>query len=162
MYRKFTDDQIKEAVETSSSIYGVLGVLGVKPSGGSHSHMKRRIQKAGIDTSHFTGQAHAKGKPSRHRKTPEEILVVLPEGSRRANLDQLRRALLEVGVEEVCELCGLGSTWNNRPIRLEIDHIDSNWLNNRIENLRWLCPNCHYQETWGCGPTGRGARLRST
>ena len=48
-----------------------------------------------------------------------------------------------------CEDCGCGSTWNHKPITLQLDHIDGNSDNNSLENIRWLCPNCHTQtETW--------------
>ena len=48
-----------------------------------------------------------------------------------------------------CSECGI-SEWNHKPLTLQIDHIDGNHKNNVIENLRWLCPNCHTQtDTWG-------------
>jgi hypothetical protein len=48
-----------------------------------------------------------------------------------------------------CEDCGCGSTWNNKPITLQLDHIDGNSDNNSLDNIRWLCPNCHTQtDTW--------------
>lgn len=49
----------------------------------------------------------------------------------------------------VCEDCGCGSTWNGKHITLQLDHIDGNSDNNALNNIRWLCPNCHTQtETW--------------
>jgi len=48
-----------------------------------------------------------------------------------------------------CSSCGINE-WNNKPLILQIDHIDGNNKNNTIENFRYLCPNCHTQtETWG-------------
>jgi len=56
----------------------------------------------------------------------------------------LRTYLLEVK-GEICESCGIGSVYNNKPLTLEIDHIDGKCFNNSINNLRILCPNCHSQ-----------------
>lgn len=59
--------------------------------------------------------------------------------------NKLRIRLIEDGVkEEVCESCELRE-WNQRPIPLELDHIDGDKTNNEISNLRILCPNCHAQ-----------------
>lgn len=46
---------------------------------------------------------------------------------------------------EYCEECGISSTWNNKFLRLQVDHIDGQCYNNTLENLRLLCPNCHSQ-----------------
>lgn len=107
--------------------------------------MSRRIKAFGIDTSHFTGQTWNKGIPSSQRKTVQEILVLLPEGSNRPKLNQLRRALDQSEVPYECE-CGNTGDWLGKSLTLEIDHIDGNWLNNTLENLRYLCPNCHSQQ----------------
>ncbi len=60
-----------------------------------------------------------------------------------------RRLLIE-NHGEVCSECGIGNEWNDKPLRLQLDHIDGNSDNNLIENLRLLCPNCHTQtSTYG-------------
>lgn len=141
----YTKEDLENAVANSVSIMGVMRQLGIKMAGGSHYHISNRIKKEGISTEHFTGKVHNKGKPARNRMTAEEILIVLPEGSNRPKRVQLKRAMLEVGFSYFCQLCWIDS-WNDEDITLEIDHIDGNWLDNRKENLRFLCPNCHSQQ----------------
>ena len=62
---------------------------------------------------------------------------------------------------DICSSCGVGSTWNNKPLTLHVDHIDGNSDNNFIDNLRLLCPNCHSQ-TDTFGSKGMGSRYRKT
>jgi hypothetical protein len=143
---KYTEEVLTEAVKVSYSIAGVLRHLGVKQAGGTQAYISKRIAQFGIDCSHFTRQAHNKGKVSTRRKPAEEILVIRPEGSHRTHRPQLLRAMLEVGIPEICNECGLNPEWNGKKLTLEINHIDGNWLDSRAENVEFLCPNCHSQD----------------
>ena len=147
--RWYTDDDLRAAVAVSSSYAGVLRVLGIPLNGGSHAYLARRIRAAGYDISHFLGQAHNRGK-SAPQLTPAEILVVRPKGSHRVHAHVLRRAMVASGVDERCLLCGLDGSWQGNPLRLVVDHINGDWLDNRLENLRFLCPNCHAQTVTWC------------
>ena len=146
---KYTKEILEEAVKDEISYRGVLRHLGLRQAGGTQSHIKRCIIKFNVDVSHFTGQAHSKGKISSLRKYADEILVERKDGSRAKSV-QLVRSLKEIGREYECECCGLGDTYNNKPITLQVDHIDGNWLDDRRENIRFICANCHTQtETYG-------------
>ncbi len=145
---RYSDQDLREAVESSVSIMEVMRKLGIRMAGGSHYHLSGRIRKAEISTEHFTGQAHNRGRGLRKR-TVDEILVILPEDSSRPKAKQLLRAMIESGIDYRCAKCGL-TEWQDGPITLDIDHQDGNWLNNLLSNLRLLCPNCHRQtETFG-------------
>lgn len=123
----------------------VLRFLGLPLNGGSHAHLRRRIDSLGIDRSHFTGQATNRGIRSPRRHTAKEVLVLRSPDRRRAHPDILRRSLAELGVPMACAECGVGERWNGRPLTLQVDHVDGRFWDCRPRNLRLLCPNCHTQ-----------------
>jgi hypothetical protein len=151
---RWTREVLEAAVSTSTNMCEVLRHLGVEVVGGQHTHISRRIRAYGIDTSHFQMPTQ-RGKALRPRR-PEDLLVEQAAGgARRIQSDRLRWAMTNAGVRERCALCGIDAIWRGRPLPLEVDHIDGNWRDNRIENLRFLCPNCH-STTDGYRGRGKG------
>jgi hypothetical protein len=142
---KWTKEILQAAVSASANTNDVLRRLGLELVGGHHTHISRRIKAYGIDTSHFVPVVRTERmRHNQRRRTAEEILVEdTSTHARRVPSARLRRAMRELGIEERCALCGLETVWLGETLPLEVDHIDGDWRNNRVENVRFLCPNCH-------------------
>lgn len=159
-------DELRRVVAQSSSIAQALRTLGKAPTGGPYAHFHRWVEEDGLDTSHFLGQAHQRGKPGSTPLRTAADLLVKHDGKRRTKTVLLRRALREIGVPEHCDKCGTPPRWGGKPMTLEIDHINGDWSDDRRENLRLLCPNCHaVTNTWCRGgrraPSGAGDEAAS-
>jgi len=142
--KNITDEMLTEAVAASTTFREVLRKLGIKEAGGSHGHYTRRAKNLGLDMSHMLGKSSSSGKISHKRKYAADILVKRESGGR-AKAEQLVRSLLEIGRKHECEKCGQLPEWHGHPLTLDVDHINEDWLDDRAENLRFLCPNCHSQ-----------------
>ncbi|MEU3755440.1 HNH endonuclease signature motif containing protein [Streptomyces olivoreticuli] len=147
--------ELRAAVAESYSLAGVMRALGRPNGGAGRALAKRSIAVYEISTSHFIGQGHQRGRPSRTRKSASEILRKLPTGSTRTKTVLLRRSLDEMGVPRVCAECGIGDSWRGKRLVLEVDHINGDRLDNSIENLRYLCPSCHSQTATFSNRSGR-------
>ena len=148
--RTWSDDDLRMAVADATSVAGVIRLLGLKVGGSVYLMIKERMTALRLDTSHFTGQGWSRGmKVTCNPGRPlDEILVA---NSTYRSTAALRRRLLKEGLlEPRCARCGIVE-WNGEAAPLQLDHINGDRRDHRLENLRLLCPNCHAQtDTW-CG-----------
>lgn len=149
--RTWSDTDLINAVANSKSLGEVADTLRLV-RGGSYKTIKAFIKKLNIDTSHFFSlselQKRARSTRKLKAKSINEIFIENGEyhDYKRVKFLIIKNALLEYK----CSKCSITS-WQNEEINLQMDHINGNKCDNRLENLRFLCPNCHSQTDTFCG-----------
>lgn len=129
-----TDEEFAEIVKDVRSIAGLLKRLNLKPWGANYYSMKKKLQLLELDTSHWTGQGWSRDQQ-------------LKDWSQYNRAAQMKPHLVKIRGHK-CESCNLDE-WLDKPITLEIHHIDGDRTNNNPDNLQLLCPNCHsYTDNW--------------
>lgn len=151
--RKYTKELLEPVVKQATSLAEVLRKLDLKLTGGNYRNISSWIRFHKIPIQHFTGSAWNKGKTvetdsriARIGYTDEEVFTT---NAPSIGGPKLKKRLIRLGWEYACKRCGI-KDWRGEPITLHLDHINGIRNDNRLENLRFLCPNCHQQtETWG-------------
>lgn len=137
-----SDEEFTHIIQESISYSEVLRKLDLQTCGGNSTNiLKRRIDELNLSIDHFQAQTEA----ARYSRTIplKEILV---ENSTYSNISRLKIRIVKEGLLKYeCSECGNIGEWNNLPLTLQLDHINGVSNDHRIENLRFLCPNCHAQ-----------------
>lgn len=140
--RRWNNKELKDAVKKSFSYRNVIKTLGLQPTGGNYDQVKKYIREENLSTKHFTGMLWNKGKKFGERPLIrlENILVKYST----YQSFKLKKRLFSAKLKKPkCELCGWAKVSIDGRLPLELDHINGDRHDNRIENLRVLCPNCH-------------------
>ena len=137
-----SDDDFRNLIAKCNSFCECAKELGMSTSGAnSYLQLKKRIQELDCDTSHFSLT-----KNVRKVSTKYPLSAILVEDSIYANRSCLKKRILDEGLLEYkCAICGNQGMWNNKVLNLQLDHINGKNNDHRLENLRFLCPNCHSQ-----------------
>jgi hypothetical protein len=149
-----TFEQLKVAAMAASSAAEAARLLGLTDTGNTVTRLKQKLKQNNIDTSHWTGQLWSKGKTAlddaRIRKS-KPVQDIFTENSN-ASPHYVRTLILKKNLLDYrCLICCNDGTWMGKPVNLELDHINGDRKDNRLENLRWLCPMCHSQTETFCG-----------
>jgi len=141
MKDKWRKENLDFIVRNSKSQKEVLEKLGIRCAGGNSKTLKKYLLIYNIDTDHFIkNYDRMVNLKIENKKRLEEILVENSNYSRHA----LKKRLYDEGIlERKCCLCGQDESWNGMKISLILDHINGVHNDNRLENLRIVCPNCN-------------------
>lgn len=137
---KYNENEFKEIVKNSHTYKECFDKLGIRAAGSNYKHIKTYIKKYGIDISHFY-QYYNNG--NRDNKFKIDISDILKENSSYSRTELKKRLYSEGLLKRECCLCGQDENWNGMKISLILDHINGVYNDNRIKNLRIVCPNCN-------------------
>lgn len=141
--RTWQEEDLIKFVKESDTKSEVIRKLGLKVRPGNFRTIDSYIEKLKLDCSHFKGKAHGRSVSPKRIDT-EKILV--KDSKYKSPSGLKRRILTEKLLKEECKICGLKPMWQNKKLILILDHINGVNNDNRIENLRFLCPNCDSQQ----------------
>lgn len=138
---KFYDiELVSKACISSNSIAGVCRLLNKSKSGDSYKVIKKFIKDNNISISHFNPWKHNGKNLNNKSKSISEWLTT----ESIITSSNLKKKLYKESLKErICEMCGQTEVWKGNKISLILDHINGVSNDNRIENLRILCPNCN-------------------
>ena len=133
---KYTKEELENIIKNSHSIKEVLIKLGYSTANGNNNKtLKNRIEKYNIDISHFT-------KTQQVKRSPENVFIENSTASQKT----LREWYIKGNYTEYkCSICGQEPFWQGKELTLILDHINGTNNDDRLENLRWVCPNCNQQ-----------------
>lgn len=150
---KYTKELLEGVVQNSKSYAETFRKLDLNVKNATKSrYIKQLIDFYEISISHFINNStrnlnvetseNVRKVFEKIRWSDEEVFV---KNSPLRNGGRIKQRLLKMGWQEICAECGLEPEWNDKPLVLQLDHINGFSNDNRLENLRFLCPNCHTQ-----------------
>lgn len=154
----YSKEELKIAIQKSNSHAETLRNLSLCATGGSHVVLKKYIKLWNIDTSHFLTTSERITKENAFRKIPLKEILTEKSSYNRGHLK--RRLYKEKLKIPICELCGQDENWYGQKLSLILDHINGIRDDNRLENLRILCPNCNATLPTHCGKKANKKKQR--
>lgn len=129
-YREYTDADFINHAAKVKSLAALLRALNLRVCGGNYAHGRKTLQRLNVNTDHWTGQGWNAGRQ-------------LKDWSGYSRVGHFKKHLIRNRGHQ-CECCK-NKLWLDKPIGLEVHHIDGDRTNNEFNNLQLLCGNCHHQ-----------------
>ena len=145
-------DEIIKIIEISINKHQTLIKLGWDTRTVGYRKLNKFIKINQINISHFETRSQQIKRQGLVFSQKIPLLEILISGSTYSNTSKLKKKLYDEGLKErICEKCGQDEIWNNEKMSLILDHINGIHDDNRIENLRIVCPNCNATLPTHCG-----------
>lgn len=137
--RPYSQEEFIEAWATCSSVNSVCKKLNISKGTSTYFSLKVAAQELSLPDNPYGKSAKFKCNKAQ-RFTVEDYFI---KSDKRTDTYILKRLIRQYSLKEfVCELCGIDE-WLGKELNLHLDHINGNNKDNRLNNLRLLCPNCH-------------------
>lgn len=150
-------EALLDAIQHAESAREVLNYLGLRAAGGNYRLLREYAQLHDLQIPKYDFKKQQAQRLQGPIIPDSEVFV---ENSAYSNRSALKKRLYKLGFEEKCLECGIGPVWNNKPITLQLDHINGIHNDHRLENLRILCPNCHSQTETYAGRSSADDQLK--
>ena len=138
MKNKYEKNYFSEIIKNSINYTDVCRKLNIGTGKGNRDTIKKYVNEYGLQIEHFYIPSKVKLK---NKFSLDEILI---ENSNYIHTTSLKNRLYDEGLKQrCCELCGQGEEWMGKKMSLILDHKNGTHNDNRIENLRIVCPNCN-------------------
>lgn len=156
---KISIDDLQSAIDRVTTWSALARLFYANNAYGNVRTLKRYIKHYQLNVSHFNASTHSPN--FKHKYTHDELFTENSPAPNTVLVKMYKRYYPPVE----CSECKVGTTWNKKPLTLHIDHVDGHATDWRLTNLRYLCPNCHYQtDTHGTkrGLLKRDSELKAT
>ena len=145
---ELSDEEFTSLIRNSSNKAEVLFKLGYSVEGNSWGYnlLRQRMEELHLDGFEFKGKSGLRGYKTQELDESELLRENSPHSRSVVRKFIIRNNIIPYK----CSCCGNEGEWQGKSLSLQLDHINGNCSDHRVENLRWLCPNCHSQtETHG-------------
>lgn len=140
LFDKLSKEELTNIAKSSYSLASMLEIIGYRNNGAVSKMLREYLDKYQIDYSHFSRKPHTK-------RTPENIFIKDSDASQKVLREYYLKGKYSL---YVCSICNSDPIWRGKDLSLRLDHINGINNDDRLENLRWVCPNCDSQlNTYG-------------
>jgi len=153
----YLEENLKPIVVSSKNLSVCLEKMNLRSAGGNYKVLKKYIKKYNIPTDHFDYSDQTKRAILSNKTSSKDVLV---ENSTYSRTNLKKRLIDECLIEYKCKECSNVGEWNDKKLVLQLDHINGVYNDNRLENLRFLCPNCHTQTETFAGKNNKEKKIK--